>query len=155
MFHALSTVDLKLNLIQELGQAEMNRLSGNAMGRAVIEECSLHDFMRGGEYTWKDVVSKKMRQKEWLSELCEDGNAVEKPTKKRRKRRKGANSGADLEDGKKDNNISKTSVVNTIMDTLTMNSSLKEKTSVGDSKSVDDKSRRSRKRKRKKASGRE
>ena len=131
MFNALPTLDLKLNLVIELGQ-NINRLNGNAMGRSIINECSINDFMRGGEYTWRDIETKKMKQREWLQDLSsrkdnanDDGDTKKK--KKRRKRKRKADEDASRPSFQEtkhrqsyhDTNM-KTSVVNSIMDTLIM-----------------------------------
>lgn len=155
LFNALSSMDLKLNLVQELSEGGMNRLNGNSMGRAVLEECFVNDFMRGGEYTWRDVVTKKMKQKEWLSELGnEDGDEDDKKKKKRRKRKRKADENTNSEkvnenEGNHEKVVEKSSVVTSIMDAISIPSTSKESKKEDSKENEEKSSKKKRKRKKK------
>lgn len=123
LFCALADMDDKAALAVELAQGT-NRLSGNAMGRSVMEECCLKDFMEGEE-AWKAAVNKKLQREKWLKEIGGSSEEKELPKvgkKKRKRKRHGesVSSAAKQGDGGDGDKKEKSSMVESIMKTLSV-----------------------------------
>lgn len=90
LFSALPDMDDRIVLAEELSSG-INRLSGNAMGRSVMESCALKEFGEGID-VWKNAVSKMINRDQWLKEITGDGDGEKEtsklPGKKKRKRKR-------------------------------------------------------------------
>lgn len=93
--HAVKKIFLKLKLFEDKASISeelsrgINRLSGNAMGRKIITECAVKDYMEGEEI-WRSVVKKAMERELFLKEIVE-GDTVGSTKKRKRKRKKKEN----------------------------------------------------------------
>jgi hypothetical protein len=63
---------------------EKNRLSGNSMGRSVMETCSLHQLIES-EKAWREHVSRKAATEKFLQNIAGE---TEVSGDKRRKRKR-------------------------------------------------------------------
>lgn len=86
LFKGLSEWEDKALLASELAQS-LNRLGGNAMGRSVIEACSVSEFLQGEE-AWKAAVRKTERREELVHDILAIGEEEKKADKKKRKRKR-------------------------------------------------------------------
>lgn len=86
LFKGLTEWEDKALLTSELAQS-LNRLGGNAMGRSVIEACSVSEFLNG-EDAWKTAVRKMARREELVHDILAIGEEEKKADKKKRKRKK-------------------------------------------------------------------
>lgn len=59
MFMKLKSLEDKKVIVAELS-ASINRLSGNAMGRSIINDCAVREYMEGEEI-WKNTVKKELQ----------------------------------------------------------------------------------------------
>lgn len=83
MFRVLQSMEDKASLSAELAQG-INKLSGNSMGRSVILECAVKDFMEG-EDVWKDAVAKIDETHNLFNDIFGESEELEKQKKKKRK----------------------------------------------------------------------
>lgn len=81
----LKSLEDKKVIVAELS-ASMNRLSGNAMGRSIINDCAVREYMEGEEI-WKNTVKKAMERALFVKEITE-GDIVTNTKKRKRKRKK-------------------------------------------------------------------
>jgi len=88
LFKALDLQD-KAILVAELSHG-YNRLTGSAMGRTVDKACAISSFLEG-ENVWEDAIRKMQNDKNFLSEILEEG------TKKKKRKRKRGNDTEKLE----------------------------------------------------------
>ncbi len=91
IFIRLQNMEHRASLSEELAGG-INRLSGNAMGRSVIMDCAVKDFMEGPE-VWSASVKKRIERENFLKEI-EDGKlgsngGTEKKRKRKRKKASG------------------------------------------------------------------
>jgi hypothetical protein len=91
IFIKLGKTEHRFSLSEELANG-INRLNGNAMGRSVIMDCAVKDFMEGEEL-WSATVKKRLEREDFLKDIVEGnlgtpGTGTEK--KRKRKRKKGA-----------------------------------------------------------------
>lgn len=92
MFKALPKIDDKAKLVEEL-ESGGNRMSGNSMGRNVVETCFV-DVYRENRKEWRKTVSKMQGKEETpledvISKTAESDEG--KPKSKRKRKRKKAN----------------------------------------------------------------
>ena len=88
LFDRLVSYNDKARLVAELAQAKA-KLSGNNMGRSVLESCAVHEFLEG-EATWKAKLESIEKEKKALSEiLIMTGQGNQDGGKKRKRKRKG------------------------------------------------------------------
>jgi len=137
LFRSLQSLDDKAELSDELASG-MNRLSGNAMGRSVMDACFVREYCEG-EKAWTDAVNKQAREEEWLKDIVGKGEGVESSNdnlgnKKRKRKRKKTQSepekkSGDNNDGDSDNDAiddgngdedKKSSAVESIMDAISI-----------------------------------
>jgi len=78
-------LDGKVQISSELSKG-INRLSGNAMGRSIISECFVKDYMES-EDVWKSSVKAMEEKKSFLKEII-DGDITTNSKKRKRKRKK-------------------------------------------------------------------
>jgi hypothetical protein len=86
LFKGLTEWEDKAVLTSELAQS-LKRLGGNAMGRSVIEACSVSEFLEGQE-AWKTAVRKMERREELVHDILAIGEEEKKADKKKRKRKR-------------------------------------------------------------------
>ncbi len=84
IFLKLKSFEDKASISQELSKG-INRLNGNSMGRKIISECAVKDYMEG-EDVWRSAVKKAMERELFLKEIVEGDTAG--GTKKRKRKRK-------------------------------------------------------------------
>jgi len=88
--HTVKKIFIKLNmedrklLSEELANG-INRLNGNAMGRSVITDCAVKDYLEG-EDVWNAAVKKRLEKEDFLKDL-EDSLGTEKKRKRKRKKK--------------------------------------------------------------------
>lgn len=83
LFMTLKSFEDKAIISAELSN-NMRTLDGNAMGRSIISDCAVREYMEG-EDTWRNTVKKAMENESFLKEIAE-GEIVN--TKKRKRKRK-------------------------------------------------------------------
>eukprot|EP00551_Chaetoceros_affinis_P005633 CAMPEP_0203676360 /NCGR_PEP_ID=MMETSP0090-20130426/24285_1 /ASSEMBLY_ACC=CAM_ASM_001088 /TAXON_ID=426623 /ORGANISM="Chaetoceros affinis, Strain CCMP159" /LENGTH=761 /DNA_ID=CAMNT_0050542883 /DNA_START=64 /DNA_END=2349 /DNA_ORIENTATION=+ len=88
IFLKLKFFEDKAAISEELSKG-INRMSGNAMGRKIISECAVKDYMEG-EDVWRSVVKKAMERESFLKEIVE-GDTIGSTKKRKRKRKKKEN----------------------------------------------------------------
>jgi hypothetical protein len=86
LFKGLTEWEDKAVLTSELAQS-LKRLGGNAMGRSVIEACSVSEFLEGQE-AWKTAVRKMERREELVHDILAIGEEEKKAAKTKRKRKR-------------------------------------------------------------------
>jgi len=96
IFIKLTNMEDRASLSRELAIG-INRLSGNAMGRSVIADCFVKDYMEG-EDVWNAAVKKRLEREVFLKEI-DEGNFG--GTEKKRKRKRKKTSQDEEEEGKK------------------------------------------------------
>lgn len=84
IFTKLHSIDDKLLLTKEIA-VKINRLGGNAMGRSVLSECAVKDFLES-EDVWRSTIKKRIEKEQFVDELI-DGN-IQSDKKRKRKRKK-------------------------------------------------------------------
>lgn len=84
IFKKLKSFDDKAVISAELSNT-MRILSGNAMGRSIITDCAVREYMEGDDL-WRSTVKKAMEKESFLKEITE--GEVDAPTKKRKRKRK-------------------------------------------------------------------
>jgi nucleolar protein 9 len=72
-FQALEDMASREELVQELAEGT-NRLSGNAMGRSVMDTCAVREYMSKGQDQWRKTVQKTLESAEWLKEMVSRDN---------------------------------------------------------------------------------
>ena len=85
----------KAELVSELAQG-VHRLTGNAMGRNVMDACAVKEFLEG-ETAWQSAVRKRQERGQFLSELVGDEakeESEEAEGKKRKRKRKSRDKGS-------------------------------------------------------------
>jgi hypothetical protein len=90
IFTKLKSLEDKASISAELSN-NMNRLSGNAMGRGIILDCAVREYMEGEE-VWRSTVKKAMERESFLKDITE-GDVVTNTKKRKRKRKKKDNDG--------------------------------------------------------------
>lgn len=119
LFKGLMEWEDKAVLTSEMAQA-LNRLGGNAMGRSVIEACSVSEFMEGEE-AWKSAVRKMERHEELIDDILAIGDEEKKDEKKKRKRKKHKKrDSAEKDDGEERAKKSRVGDVESIMNVISM-----------------------------------
>ena len=88
IFIKLEKKDHRYALSEELAHG-INRMNGNAMGRSVITDCAVKDFMEGEE-VWNATVKKRLEKEVFLKEIAEGKLGAGTEKKRKRKRKKGA-----------------------------------------------------------------
>ena len=84
MFLALHSMEDKAALCSELSKG-INRLNGNAIGRSIIVDYAVKEYM-DSDSVWKEAVKKKIEKDIFIDEIV--GNNSHK--KRKRKRKKGS-----------------------------------------------------------------
>lgn len=72
----------RVKLAEELSHA-VPRMSGNAMGRSVMEVCAVREFNEGEE-AWRRAVKKANKQDNWLSDMLGTEDKAGKDKRKRK-----------------------------------------------------------------------
>mmetsp|Transcript_41 Transcript_41/g.90 ORF Transcript_41/g.90 Transcript_41/m.90 type:complete len:725 (-) Transcript_41:175-2349(-) len=85
IFIKLQSMDDKAALSAELAQG-INRLNGNSMGRSIITDCAVKDYLESKE-VWESAVKKRMEKESFLKDIFE-GNLDGGEKKRKRKRKK-------------------------------------------------------------------
>ncbi len=85
IFIKLQSMEDRLSLSEELAQG-IHKLDTNAMGRSVISECAVRDYMEGEE-VWNNAVKKLLEKESFLKDIIE-GNLGGSEKKRKRKRKK-------------------------------------------------------------------
>lgn len=86
IFLKLGTMEDRASLSEELANS-ISRLNGNAMGRSVITDCAVKDYMEGDE-VWNSAVKKRIEREDFLKDIDEGNLGVEKERKRKRKKAK-------------------------------------------------------------------
>lgn len=81
VFRSLGDMDSREELVKELVEGT-NRLTGNAMGRGVLDACSVREYMSKGQDEWRKAIQKTLEREEWLKEM----DSLDTKSKKERKR---------------------------------------------------------------------
>jgi len=92
LFLALESIKDKASLADELSKS-INRLSGNAMGRLIIAECAVKDFMIS-EVEFEKCVKKQAENYNFLEDIAgsnSKGKGEDKARKRKRKKQVSAN----------------------------------------------------------------
>lgn len=97
IFKKLTNIEDRSSLSKELANG-INRLNGNAIGRSIIIDCAVKDYMEGEE-VWNNAVKKLLEKECFLEEILTGDVGVEK--KRKRKRKKGDKSTVEEHDSKK------------------------------------------------------
>ena len=97
VFVALKSMEDKMELSAELAKC-INRLNGNSMGRSIIVDCAVKDFLEG-EGVWREAVKRRTEKENFLNEIMED--KLGKPEKKRKRKRKKTTSNESEDDDSK------------------------------------------------------
>mmetsp|Transcript_11214 Transcript_11214/g.15772 ORF Transcript_11214/g.15772 Transcript_11214/m.15772 type:complete len:195 (+) Transcript_11214:721-1305(+) len=125
LFRALPDMDDQAALVEELSRG-INRLSGTSMGRSVMEDCAVKEYLEGIA-VWKNAVSKILRRDEWLNEITGDNDGEQgNPTGKKKRKRKRRGLKTSTEDGGEDdtedapNKKSASSAVSSIMEVMSV-----------------------------------
>jgi len=124
LFHALPKIDDKAKLVEELVDGG-NRLNGNAMGRAVSEECQVEQY-RENRKDWRKVMTSTANAKEKnpadeiISEVTKKTDAQSGEQAKSKRKRKRKRSEKSEGDGKKDGSGKKRFVTDAIIEALTV-----------------------------------
>jgi hypothetical protein len=85
LFNALSKDDKK-RLCDELSKG-INRLNGNAMGRSVIIDCCVKDYLEG-DMEWEAAIKKKLEKENFLKDITGEDEEIGRKRKRKRKRNK-------------------------------------------------------------------
>lgn len=97
IFKKLTNMEDRASLSKELADG-INRLNGNAIGRSIILDCAVKDYMEGEE-VWNNAVKKLLEKESFLEEILKGDVSAEK--KRKRKRKKGGKSPDEEQDSKK------------------------------------------------------
>lgn len=81
MFFALHSMEDKATLCSELSKG-INRLNGNAIGRSIIVDCAVKEYM-DSDSVWKEAVKKKIEKDTFIDEIV--GDKLHKKRKRKRK----------------------------------------------------------------------
>lgn len=92
--HTVKKIFMKLNSFEDKAIISselcnsMRILSGNAMGRSIITDCAVREYMEGEEI-WKTTVKKMMERESFLKDITmKGGEEADNNTKKRKRKRK-------------------------------------------------------------------
>lgn len=101
IFRRLVDISDKEKLVQELSES-MHRLSGNNMGRVVLETCAVREYGEMGYSEWSKLIRHRAEKERWLKTIplpltTSEESTSSKPKRRRdRKRKRGsASSGND------------------------------------------------------------
>jgi pectin methylesterase-like acyl-CoA thioesterase len=64
----------------------LRMLTGNAMGRSIVTDCALREYMEG-EDEWKKAVKKAIEKESFLKEIVEGDICNNKKRKRKRKKK--------------------------------------------------------------------
>lgn len=90
IFKKLKSFDDKISITAALSKS-MRTLDGNAMGRSIISDCAVREYLEG-EDVWKSAVKKSIEKESFLHEIVE-GELLDNNKKRKRKRKKKENDG--------------------------------------------------------------
>lgn len=88
LFMRLKSYEDKALISAELSKS-IRTLDGNAMGRSIISQCALREYM-GDEDVWRSTVKKAVEKESFLKEITE-GDVTNNTKKRKRKRKKKEN----------------------------------------------------------------
>ena len=104
-------------LVQELAEGT-NRLTGNAMGRSVVETCAVREYTSKGQDQWRKTVQKTLEREEWLKEMVSRDTHKRDDTKTSSLERK--RQGSDLEPASKKSRKADAVTLDSIMDAISI-----------------------------------
>jgi hypothetical protein len=114
VFRSLEDMGSREELVQELAEGT-NRLTGNAMGRSVVDACSVREYTSKGQDQWRKTVQKTLEREEWLKEMVSKDTSKRDDTKTERKRE-----GSDLEPASKKSRKGDAVTLDSIMDAISI-----------------------------------
>jgi nucleolar protein 9 len=113
VFRALDDMGSREELVQELVEGT-NRLTGNAMGRSVVDACSVREYTSKGQDQWRKTVQKTLEREEWLKEM------VSKDTTHKRDDTERKRQGSDLEPASKKSRKADGVTLDSIMEAISI-----------------------------------
>jgi hypothetical protein len=115
LFRRLVDMGDREKLVVELSEG-MHRLTGNSMGRNVLDVCSVREYNEVGYSEWSSIVKKQLQREQWLKDMVEKDLADRAPKKKRDRKRKRLDRDATDKRAQSKGDLS----VDTIMDTFSI-----------------------------------
>jgi hypothetical protein len=115
LFRRLVDMGDREKLVVELSEG-MHRLTGNSMGRNVLDVCSVREYNEVGYSEWSSIVKKQLQREQWLKDMVEKDLADRAPKKKRDRKRKRLDRDATDKRAQSKGDLS----VDTIMDTISI-----------------------------------
>jgi nucleolar protein 9 len=117
VFRALDDMGSREELVQELVEGT-NRLTGNAMGRSVVDACSVREYTSKGQDQWRKTVQKTLEREEWLKEMVSKDTHKRDDTERKRQ-------GSDLEPASKKSRKADGVTLDSIMEAISIPSEAK------------------------------
>jgi hypothetical protein len=117
VFRALEDMGSREELVQELAEGT-NRLTGNAMGRSVVETCAVREYTSKGQDQWRKTIQKTLEREEWLKEMVSRDTHKRDDTKTSSLERK--RQGSDLEPASKKSRKADGVTLDSIMDAISI-----------------------------------
>jgi nucleolar protein 9 len=125
MFLALPRIDDKAKLVEELANGG-NRLTGNTMGRSVVEACFVNEYQEN-QKEWRKAVSKTLAKEDhsFIDEMVpaavnDDYDDLKTKSKRKRKRKRPDKPNEDSEQPKKAQPASESFGLDSIMEAMTV-----------------------------------
>lgn len=85
IFTKLKSLDDKEKISAALSKS-LGILTGNAMGRSIVTDCALREYLEGRD-TWEKAVKKAIEKESFLNEIVEGDIGNNKKRKRKRKKK--------------------------------------------------------------------
>lgn len=112
VFRALEDMGSREELVQELVEGT-NRLTGNAMGRSVVDTCAVREYTSKGQDQWRKTVQKTLEREDWLKEMVSQGTHTKTSSERKCQ-------GSDLEPASKKSRKADGVTLDSIMDAISI-----------------------------------